>query len=654
MQENLEVLGQLCDYIQEHETPTLQSHFKACQTYANSLPFGRDIHHRFINYASKKGQQDHQKLMIALQIIQAMRGVISKNPECEKVLENLTQRIHSESFSAIIKNYKEDDLSQNSEDAPDAPRDHIFEVLTYLADIPTKNLNPELKEAPLSNLKHQIQEEPNENFTQETNSEAKDDQSNGLSSYTHQRNISYSYEEAKSSPNPEQEAIPEEIKSDESFKDSKEMTQKLRDSDWSESYDKARRDHPSYSLNSSSLRKLEESKEVSHFEYEASSYRSHCFSGCFEEEKWSIPSLSPNEEEKHFSDKSSNSDQIDEVQIIQKEDYVLEPMKPKAVYKGIQNKHNKSVNNCFMIVILQMLFSIPEFTDYLEGHKSGIGLALGNFFTLNFKEIVRNKPFTSQMAKLFETYARSKTRTIKVIKFRQLSEREFHPNHQHDASKYMLHLFESLQNELNPADASYPSSNHTNPVDAWKEYQESHTSIIDELFVGMYETVFKCDLCTFEKEVYEEFKNIPIPIEYGRTGPTIDKFFQDSTETCFSEFECSCCNNQGTCAIIKRVVKTPKYLMLSIQRFDQGFQRKSNDIVLYPNEFSLKEHKGEEIKYSLRAVICHSGDLNCGNYYAYCRRGLNWYYFNDEDAFSCRYEEVDPENAYMLAYEAQI
>ncbi|CAI2361552.1 unnamed protein product [Moneuplotes crassus] len=650
MQENLEVLGQLCDYIQEHETPTLQSHFKACQTYANSLTFGREIHHRFINYASKKGQQDHQKLMIALQIIQAMRGVISKNPECEKVLENLTQRIHSESFSAIIKNYKEDDLSQNLEDAPDAPRDHIFEVLTYLTDIPNENMNPELKEAPLSNLKHQIQKEPNENFTQETNSEAKDDQNDDLSSQTHQRNISYSYEEAKSSPNPEQEAIPEEIKSDQSFKDSKEITQKLRHSDWSGSYGKARRDHPSYSLNSSSLRKLEESKEVSHFQYEASSPRSHYFSGGFNEEQWSVPSFSPDEEEKHFSDKSSNSDGIDEVQIIRKEDYVLGVLKSKAVCKGIQNKPN----NCFMIVILQMLFSIPEFTDYLEGYKSGILPALGNFFTLKFKEMDGNKPFTSQMAKLCKIYLGSKTPTIKIEKLRQLSEREFHPNHQHDASKYMLHLFESLQNELNPDEASESSSNHTNPVDAWKEYQESHTSIIDGLFVGMYETVLKCDLCTFEKEVYEKFKNIPIPIEYGRNGPTIDEFFQDSTDTCFSEFKCSCCGNQGTCAIIKRVVKAPKYLMLSIQRFDQGSQRKSNDIVLYPNEFSLKEHKGEEIKYSLKAVICHSGGLNCGHYYAYCRRGLSWYYFNDEDALSCRYEEVDPENAYMLAYEAQI
>ncbi|CAI2361649.1 unnamed protein product [Moneuplotes crassus] len=650
MQENLEVLGQLCDYIQKHETPALQNHFKACQTYANSLPFGRDIHHRFINYASKKGQQDHLKLMMALKIIQGMLGVINKNPECEKGLENLIQRTHSESFSEIINNYKEDDLSQNLEDALDAPRDHIFEVLTYLTRIPNESLNPELNKASPSNHMLQVQRNPNEKCPQDSETEVKDDQNNDSSPKTHQRNISDSSEEDHAPPKPEQEAIPEEIKLDESFEDSKELPPNPSLSVWPPSHSQARKNLSSDSSKSSFQKEQEEQKESDHFQHQANSVRSPNFSVGFNEEQWSNHSNHSDEEEKHFSDESSNSVEIDEVQVINLEDYVLGPQKSRTVCKGIQNKYN----NCFMIVILQTLFSIPEFTDCLEGYKSGLFPSLGKLLTLKFKEMVRNKPFTSQIEKLCKNYFGSKTPTIEIEKLRQLSEKEFGLNEQHDASRYMLHLFESLQNELSPADASYPSSNHTNPVDAWKEYQESHTSIIDELFVGMYETVFKCDLCTIEKEVYEEFKSIPIPIEYGRNGPTIDEFFQDSTETCFSEFKCTFCDNQDTCAIIKRVVKAPKYLMLSIQRFDQGSQKKSNDIVLYPNEFSLKEHKGEDIKYSLKAVICHSGGLNYGHYYAYCRRGLNWYYFNDEDAFSCRYGEVDPENAYMLVYEAQI
>ncbi|CAI2366521.1 unnamed protein product [Moneuplotes crassus] len=639
MQENLDDLSQLCDYIQKRETQALESHFEICRNHSDSSPFDREMHHKFVNYSSNKGEQDHQKLMINLQIIQILVGTINKDSESVKGLDNLIQATHSEAFNDIIENYKEVELIKNSEDALNVSGDHVFELLNSLRNIPGKNLSQGLSKESQYNFMSQVQKDVNERYLQEAQFGAEMDKT---SDYNLQRSISDLYEE---------EQIYQILKETPSFiKEEPQMTgtsRRLADQD------QALRSQLPDSPEHEHLKDYEEEKGVSLLQTEAGRSDAHCFPVEFKEDHFLPNFTNPDKEVEGFSGENYKSCKSDLGSVSATNDYVFAVSKPSWACRGIQNE----ANNCFMIVTLQMLFSVPEFTEYLGGNNPDIDSAIGDLPALNFKEMLNGKSFTYEMAKLSKDYFKQETSMTNIEKLRSLSEKEFGLNEHHDASRYLLHLFDNLQNEQSLATMSYLSSNDGHSANSLQKLQESYNSIIDELFMAKNRIVIICKSCSIMKEIYEEFNMIPVPIKYGIDGPTIDNFFENSAKIYLWKPERSFCGNHDTCTITERIVKAPRYLLVSIQRFykdSHGSQRKNEDIVLYPNEFTLENYVETETKYSLKAVICHSGDLDSGHYYAYCRRGLDWYYFNDEEVYQVRYDEVDPKNAYMLTYEAQV
>ncbi|GAV01668.1 hypothetical protein RvY_12345-2 [Ramazzottius varieornatus] len=62
--------------------------------------------------------------------------------------------------------------------------------------------------------------------------------------------------------------------------------------------------------------------------------------------------------------------------------------------------------------------------------------------------------------------------------------------------------------------------------------------------------------------------------------------------------------------------------------------------------------EGEEYKYDLYAICCHSGSLATGHYVAYCKNpNGKWYLFNDSSCKEVLEKHIDTSTAYMLFYE---
>jgi hypothetical protein len=57
--------------------------------------------------------------------------------------------------------------------------------------------------------------------------------------------------------------------------------------------------------------------------------------------------------------------------------------------------------------------------------------------------------------------------------------------------------------------------------------------------------------------------------------------------------------------------------------------------------------------YNLASVVVHRGTMGGGHYVAYCRRGDDWYLFNDESVSHVPAEVVANCEAYVLLYEQQ-
>ncbi|CAI2387141.1 unnamed protein product [Moneuplotes crassus] len=313
------------------------------------------------------------------------------------------------------------------------------------------------------------------------------------------------------------------------------------------------------------------------------------------------------------------------------------------VHPGFQNNGN----NCFMNSILQMLLSIPEFVIYFVDAPLP---ELSACTRLYYRGKLKVASFTEEMNKLRVYCYERNHKIIMPNLLRKLSEDEFPIGEQNDACKYMLHLFENLQNESDPSVPHFVSSGYENYAEAWMKYQEDHYSIIDQLFVGMYETVISCNKCNDKTRNYEEFINVPLTIETDDKGSKSLEFFENQKEISPSKYYCSKCELITSCAIFKRICKAPKYLMLSIQRFDDFTQEKDNDHVHYPPTFRLELPGKKKAVYDLKSVVCHSGGLEFGHYLAFCKRGRYWRDYNDEYVEYSNIYRATNEDAYMLAY----
>jgi len=184
-----------------------------------------------------------------------------------------------------------------------------------------------------------------------------------------------------------------------------------------------------------------------------------------------------------------------------------------------------------------MFLSIPEFVQFFYSFEFTQKLWLNN------RPNVKKHPFTWNIQRLIKFVFDTESKLAKIDYIRDLSTEEFTLDCQHDALKYMLHLYENLQNELNPSVPHFVPSGYENYAEAWMEYSKTHNSIIDKLFVGMYETVIICDYCYDETRTYEEFIDVPLTIETDEKGSKSLGFFENRKEIFSSEYDCSSCKD---------------------------------------------------------------------------------------------------------------
>ncbi|CAI2368792.1 unnamed protein product [Moneuplotes crassus] len=314
--------------------------------------------------------------------------------------------------------------------------------------------------------------------------------------------------------------------------------------------------------------------------------------------------------------------------------------------RGILNSHY----DCFINSAFQALLCVNEFVDYYCENNTFIdsdeSTTINHYLT---QDSHSEKCYSSKLKEFITEYFSDSECPIWNKKFRTLFDEKYHPSQQHDASDFLMCLFEILQNEHNPTSTTFISSGHENGQDAWQAYERDHISIVDQLFVGMYETVFTCCECEKEAKVYEEFNSVPIECHLKDQNKGF-KTFIESSEKQYSQMNCEVCYGQQNCTIQKKIIKYPKYLILVFQRFDSSTNSKITDPMDFHTNFTLQSPKNNPISYSLFSSILHSGSLTSGHYTSICKRGSNWFEFNDCSFKLISNSEVKTPNAYILFY----
>ena len=97
----------------------------------------------------------------------------------------------------------------------------------------------------------------------------------------------------------------------------------------------------------------------------------------------------------------------------------------------------------------------------------------------------------------------------------------------------------------------------------------------------------------------------------------------------------------------------PKILIVVLKRF-RNDGNKINKLINFPeNNLDLRKYcvgyKKQTNIYDLFAISNHTGSLNGGHYYAYCKMEDNqWYNFNDTSV--TKIKDIETKNAYCLFY----
>ena len=138
------------------------------------------------------------------------------------------------------------------------------------------------------------------------------------------------------------------------------------------------------------------------------------------------------------------------------------------------------------------------------------------------------------------------------------------------------------------------------------------------------------------------------------------KIFQnDDVLDANNKWYCPHCH-QFVCANKKMDIwETPEYLIIHLKRFmhTASSHLKLDINVKYPNVLDMNPYiigpkKDEENKYSLYAVIEHSGSLGGGHYtaHAYNHIKKKWYFFNDDVVKGSRPTAAHNKEGYVLFY----
>jgi len=196
-------------------------------------------------------------------------------------------------------------------------------------------------------------------------------------------------------------------------------------------------------------------------------------------------------------------------------------------------------------------------------------------------------------------------------------------------------------------------------------YNKLSYSIITKYLTGYLHSNIKCPTlhCGYSSNKFDPCSHITLSIPSNAIDiyDCIKNFSIPETLDDKNLWKCKNCNNYVNATKSISIWKSPTILVLQLKRFNYSTKRKNAKLIKFPinnlniaqfiSPISYKLIPDSCYEYNLVSIINHSGSMNNGHYYSYCKNIDNkWYNYDDTIVNTINKLQLITSNAYLLFY----
>ena len=218
---------------------------------------------------------------------------------------------------------------------------------------------------------------------------------------------------------------------------------------------------------------------------------------------------------------------------------------------------------------------------------------------------------------------------------------------QQDVTELWIYIIDKIHEEL-----SIPTP-FTSDIEEQtiNKILKDKTSIIRENLMGCTACNRICTVCNTIIKNYEPFSLYYINLESSILEGLCNTFKKQEEDN-----NCEKCNIKTKQKKYIKLIQAPKYLMVSIKRFDNNMKKLQDSIFINKiMSFKTKDLNGniaEENKYKLFATACHHGSYGSGHYTTILYDGDKSYSINDKNISQEQTpSNINSQNAYVIVYQ---
>lgn len=194
-----------------------------------------------------------------------------------------------------------------------------------------------------------------------------------------------------------------------------------------------------------------------------------------------------------------------------------------------------------------------------------------------------------------------------------------------------------------------------------KYYKNEYSPIIDKMYGQLLSRV-SCT-CGRTSNSYEPFNVLKLEIPgaevAGTTAPNLDECINSYfASEVMDDFTCEACKERGKSKKQLSISRFPKFMTVMLKRYTKKGQKVQARIPYDERNITFIKHrawstlqKEENVRYTLRATIEHSGSRHFGHYVSRVRKGDKWYLFDDASVSECSVGGAAGPNTYVLFLE---